>query len=59
MFYALRRLGKRVEWVSYINGGHGMPTTSEEEVRDFHARILNWYDKYLKGGAADRRVTQS
>jgi dipeptidyl aminopeptidase/acylaminoacyl peptidase len=59
MFYALRRLGKRVEWVSYINGGHGMPTTTEEEVRDFHARILNWYDKYLKGGSADRRVTQS
>jgi dipeptidyl aminopeptidase/acylaminoacyl peptidase len=58
MFYALRRLGKRVEWVSYINGGHGMPTTNEEEVRDFHARILNWYDKYLKSADRDR-VTQS
>ncbi|MBI3981755.1 MAG: S9 family peptidase [Gemmatimonadetes bacterium] len=48
MFYALRRLGKRVEWVSYINGGHGMPTTTEAEVRDFHTRILAWYDRYLK-----------
>jgi len=58
MFYALRRLGKRVEWVSYINGGHGMPTTTEEEVRDFHARILNWYDKYLKASDRDR-ITQT
>ena len=48
MFYALRRLGRRVEWVSYTNGGHGMPTTNEAEVRDFHQRILGWYDKYLK-----------
>lgn len=49
MFYALRRLGKRVEWVSYIDGGHGMPTTTEAEVRDYHERILGWYDQYLKG----------
>ena len=48
MFYALRRLGKEVEWVSYTYGGHGMPTTSEAAVRDYHARILGWYDKYLK-----------
>jgi dipeptidyl aminopeptidase/acylaminoacyl peptidase len=48
MFYALRRLGKRVEWVSYVNGGHGMPTTNEAEVRDFHTRMLAWYDRYLK-----------
>ncbi|HEX9580234.1 MAG TPA: prolyl oligopeptidase family serine peptidase [Gemmatimonadales bacterium] len=50
MFYALRRLGKRVEWVSYVNGGHGMPTTNEAEVRDFHRRMLAWYDRYLKAG---------
>ncbi len=48
MYYALRRLGKRVEWVSYTNGGHGMPTTTEAEVRDYHTRILGWYDRYLK-----------
>jgi dipeptidyl aminopeptidase/acylaminoacyl peptidase len=49
MYYALRRLGKEVEWVSYINGGHGMPTTSVEEVKDYHKRILAWYDSHLKG----------
>lgn len=49
MFYALRRLGKDVEWVSYTYGGHGMPTFTESDVRDYHARILGWYDKYLKG----------
>jgi len=60
MFYALRRLGRRVEWVSYTNGGHGMPTTNEAEVRDFHQRILGWYDKYLKPPEkAGERVTQS
>jgi dipeptidyl aminopeptidase/acylaminoacyl peptidase len=50
MFYALRRLGKEVEWVSYTYGGHGMPTNTAEEVKDYHARILGWYDKHLKSG---------
>ncbi|MGH7500609.1 MAG: prolyl oligopeptidase family serine peptidase [Longimicrobiales bacterium] len=48
MYYALRRLGKRVEWVSYVNGGHGMPTATVEETIDYHRRILDWYDRYLK-----------
>ena len=48
MFYALRRLGKRVEWVSYVNGGHGMPTATVEEAIDYHQRILDWYERYLK-----------
>ncbi len=48
MYYALRRLGKTVEWVNYVNGGHGMPRTTEEEVRDYYARILGWYDRFLK-----------
>jgi dipeptidyl aminopeptidase/acylaminoacyl peptidase len=48
MFYALRRLGKDVEWVSYTYGGHGMPTTTADLVKDYHTRILAWYDKYLK-----------
>jgi len=60
MFYALRRLGRRVEWVSYTNGGHGMPTTNEAEVRDFHQRILGWYDQYLKAPEkGGDRVTQN
>lgn len=49
MYYALRRLGKEVEWVSYTNGGHGMPTTTINEVRDYHKRIIDWYDSHLKG----------
>ncbi len=50
MYYALRRLGKTVEWVNYVNGGHGMPRTTEEEVRDYFSRILGWYDRFLKNG---------
>ncbi|HYP25642.1 MAG TPA: prolyl oligopeptidase family serine peptidase [Blastocatellia bacterium] len=49
MYYALRRLGKEVEWVNYMNGGHGMPTSSVEEVKDYHRRIIAWYDARLKG----------
>jgi dipeptidyl aminopeptidase/acylaminoacyl peptidase len=52
MFYALRRLGRTVEWVSYVDGGHGMPTTTVEAVVDFHERVLGWYGKYLKAEGA-------
>jgi dipeptidyl aminopeptidase/acylaminoacyl peptidase len=48
MYYALRRLNREVEWVSYINGGHGMPTSTVEEVRDYTRRIVEWYDAHLK-----------
>jgi dipeptidyl aminopeptidase/acylaminoacyl peptidase len=48
MYFALRRLGKEVAWASYVNGGHGMPTTTVEEVKDFHERILRWYEDHLK-----------
>jgi dipeptidyl aminopeptidase/acylaminoacyl peptidase len=47
MYYALRRLGKPVVWVNYVNGGHGVPNTTELEFTDFHQRILDWYAKYL------------
>ena len=49
MYYALRRLSKEVAWVSYTNGGHGVPTSTIEEVRDYHQRIISWYDDHLKG----------
>jgi len=58
MFYALRRLGKTVEWVNYMNSGHGTPGTTVEDFTDFHRRMLAWYDKYLKADSARKVVTQ-
>lgn len=49
MYYALRRLGKDVKWVAYTHGGHGMPTSTVEEVYDYHHQILSWWDEHLKG----------
>ncbi|MCC6243139.1 MAG: prolyl oligopeptidase family serine peptidase [Gemmatimonadaceae bacterium] len=48
MYFALRRLGKPVEWVNYTNGGHGIPMTNATEFGDWHTRLLGWYDRYLK-----------
>ncbi len=47
IYYALRRLGREVEWVRYVNGAHRPPSNAAESV-DFEQRILGWYDKYLK-----------
>jgi dipeptidyl aminopeptidase/acylaminoacyl peptidase len=47
IYYALRRLGKEVEWVRYVNGGHRPPNSVSEAI-DFEHRILGLYDKYLK-----------
>jgi len=58
MFYALRRLGKTVEWVNYMNSGHGTPGTTVEDFTDFHRRMLAWYDKYLKADTARKVVAQ-
>ena len=35
--------------ISYTNVGHGMPTSTVEEVKDYHQRILDWYNDHLKG----------
>ncbi len=48
MYFALRRLGKPVEWINYTNGGHGIPMTNATEFTDWHTRLLGWYDRYLK-----------
>ncbi len=56
MYYALRRLGKEVEWVRYTRGGHRPPNSLEESV-DFEQRILSWYDKYLKKKDAKTTTT--
>jgi dipeptidyl aminopeptidase/acylaminoacyl peptidase len=57
MYYALRRLGKDVEWVRYVNGGHRPPNSAAESI-DFEQRILAWYDKYLKK-PSDKKKTDS
>jgi dipeptidyl aminopeptidase/acylaminoacyl peptidase len=49
IYFALRRLGREVEWVRYANGGHRPPNSVTESI-DFEQRILAWYDKYLKKG---------
>jgi len=59
MYYALRRLGREVVWVNYVNGGHGMPTSTVEEVRDYHERIIRWYDDHLKGDLKKKEATEN
>lgn len=48
MYYALRRLNKEVEWVNYVNGGHGTPMTNAAEFTHFHETLVGWYDRWLK-----------
>jgi dipeptidyl aminopeptidase/acylaminoacyl peptidase len=50
MYYALRRLGKPVTWVNYMNSGHGTPGTTAEDFIDYHDRIGAFFDRHLKGG---------
>jgi dipeptidyl aminopeptidase/acylaminoacyl peptidase len=49
MYYALRRLGKVVVWVNYMNGGHGAGTATADDFLDMWRRVLGWYDAKLKG----------
>jgi dipeptidyl aminopeptidase/acylaminoacyl peptidase len=57
IYYALRRLGRDVEWVRYANGGHRPPNSVTESV-DFETRILKWYDKYLKASPRTTNTQQ-
>ncbi|MFC1465900.1 MAG: S9 family peptidase [Candidatus Brachytrichaceae bacterium NZ_4S206] len=58
MYFALRRLGRPVTWVNYVNGGHGIPMTTAGEFADFHQRVLGWYDRHLgREAAAASRAT--
>lgn len=45
MFTALYRLGKDVTFVRYWGEGHGL--ASPANIRDFWARMLTWYGRYL------------
>jgi len=58
IYYALRRLGKEVEWVRYVNGAHRPPGSVSESI-DFEQRILAWYDNHLKGEVKKRTTTQA
>jgi dipeptidyl aminopeptidase/acylaminoacyl peptidase len=52
MYYALRRLGKEVIWVSYANGGHGGGNATADEFLDMYQRMVAFYDSKLKKKAA-------
>jgi dipeptidyl aminopeptidase/acylaminoacyl peptidase len=58
MYYALRRLGKDVKWVAYTRGGHGMPTSSIDEVYDYHRQIVGWWDEHLKADPKKATATK-
>ncbi len=48
LYYAMRRLGKDVTWVNYLNGGHGAGAASNES--DFHDhwnRIFDFYEEHF------------
>jgi dipeptidyl aminopeptidase/acylaminoacyl peptidase len=57
MYYALRRLGKEVVWVNYINGGHGGGNATAEEFSDMYRRMIEWYDSKLKKDAKPKTAT--
>lgn len=48
MYYALRRLGKPVKWVNYMNAGHGAGLAGTEE--DFYHQwetVFEWYEEHF------------
>jgi dipeptidyl aminopeptidase/acylaminoacyl peptidase/tetratricopeptide (TPR) repeat protein len=59
MYYALRRLGKKVTWVNYMNGGHGAPLSSVEDLTDYHRRIVEWFDEHLKAPAKGGKIAEA
>ena len=49
LYYALRRLGKKVVWVNYKTAGHGAGWAGTEETYlDQWERMLNWYEEHFK-----------
>lgn len=49
MYYALRRLGKEVVWVNYMNAGHGAGRAgSEADFHDHWNRIFDWYRTHFE-----------
>jgi dipeptidyl aminopeptidase/acylaminoacyl peptidase len=48
MFYALRALGRTAELVLYREGDHSIVRGSRADFLDFHARMLGWWEQYLR-----------
>ena len=59
MYYALRRLGKEVVWVNYMNGGHGGGVQSTDDFLDEYRRMLEWYDSKLKKPTTAKTATNT
>jgi dipeptidyl aminopeptidase/acylaminoacyl peptidase len=57
MYYGLRRLGKEVVWVNYLNGGHGGGVASTDDFLDMYRRMIEWYDTKLKKGSTNKTAT--
>jgi dipeptidyl aminopeptidase/acylaminoacyl peptidase len=54
MFYALRRLGKTAELVSYAHGDHSLSRHSRADAIDVNRRILEWFERYLQPASGAR-----
>ena len=59
MYFALRRLGKPVTWVNYMNSGHGTPGTTVADFIDYHTRISAFFDRHLKGGTTTSQAVEA
>lgn len=59
MYYALRRLGKDVVWVNYMNAGHGAGRAGGElEWFDHWDRMFDWYGTHFEEAIEDRPITE-
>ena len=58
IYYALRRLGREVEWVRYTHGAHRPPNSAAESI-DFEGRILAWYDTHLQPLSKTKTKTEA
>lgn len=56
-FTMLRRLGKKV-WLLQYDGGNHILGYGSEDAKDFHTRLLQFFDHYLKGKPAPVWMTR-